>query len=257
MIISGILGHPLKKPRSIKIWKNYFRKRKILSKMIKFDIRPNKLSDFFRFVKKEKKFKAMAVTMPYKKKVLKYIDKIDNFALMAGAVNLIVKEKNKLYGYNTDVYGAYQSIKDKIKYYKKIIIIGLGGTGQAIFNFLSNKYKKKKYLLITNKFKNKKKNRNIFTSKSLSEKMITENILIINCTPLGSNLKKSFVKKTPIKSNLLKKIKKKSFIFDIVYSPKKTRLASECKLNKLKYLNGIKMNSLQAFRALQLAYGKK
>ena len=37
---------------------------------------------------------------------------------MAGAVNLIVKEKNKLYGYNTDVYGAYQSIKDKIKYYK-------------------------------------------------------------------------------------------------------------------------------------------
>ena len=92
----------------------------------------------------------MAVTMPYKKKVLKYIDKIDNFALMAGAVNLIVKEKNKLYGYNTDVYGAYQSIKDKIKYYKKIIIIGLGGTGQAIFNFLSKKYKKKKYLLIKN-----------------------------------------------------------------------------------------------------------
>ena len=104
MIISGILGYPLKNPRSIKIWKNYFRKRKILSKMIKFDIRPNKLSDFFRFVKKAKKFKAMTVTMPYKKKVLKYIDKIDNFALMAGAVNLIVKEKNKLYGYNTDVY---------------------------------------------------------------------------------------------------------------------------------------------------------
>ena len=75
---------------------------------------------------------------------------------MAGAVNLIVKEKNKLYGYNTDVYGAYQSIKDKIKYYKKIIIIGLGGTGQAIFNFYQTNIRKK-YLLITNKFKNKKK----------------------------------------------------------------------------------------------------
>ena len=96
MIISGILGHPLKKPRSIKIWKNYFRKRKILSKMIKFDIRPNKLSDFFRFVKKEKNL-SNGSNDAFIKKVLKYIDKIDNFALMAGAVNLIVKEKKTIW----------------------------------------------------------------------------------------------------------------------------------------------------------------
>ncbi len=80
MIISGILGHPLKKPRSIKIWKNYFKKNNISSKMVKFDVVPKNLPKFFQFIKSEKNFKATAVTMPYKKKVLKYLDDVDEFA---------------------------------------------------------------------------------------------------------------------------------------------------------------------------------
>lgn len=156
MKISGILGHPLKQPRSIKIWKNYFKKKKILSKMLKFDVKPQKLKEFINFIRTEKNFKATAVTMPYKKKVIKFLDKIDDFAMKAGSVNLIIKKNNVLTGYNTDVYGAYHPIKEKIKSYNKIIIIGLGGTGQAIFNFLSNKFKRKKYLLISSKFKCKK-----------------------------------------------------------------------------------------------------
>ena len=81
-------------------------------------------------------------------------------------------------------------------------------------------------------------------------------MIIINCTPLGSNLKTDFLKQIQIKSKFLKKIKKQSFIFDIKYSPKKTLLSYECKKNKIKYLNGIKMNTLQAKRALSLAFGK-
>ena len=79
--------------------------------------------------------------------------------------------------------------------------------------------------------------------------------MIINCTPLGSDLKKKFKNKTPIKKNFLKKIKRKSLIFDIIYSPKLTILSKECKKRKIKYLNGIKMNTLQAVRALNLAFG--
>ena len=71
MIINGILGHPLKNPRSIKIWKNFFKKKKIKANMLKFEITPKKLHNFISYIKKEKKFRAMAVTMPYKKKNLK------------------------------------------------------------------------------------------------------------------------------------------------------------------------------------------
>ena len=124
--------------------------------MLKFDVKPKKLKDFIKFIRAEKNFKATAVTMPYKKKVIKYLDKIDDFAMKAGSVNLIIKTNGALTGYNTDVYGAYYPIKNQIKSYEKIIIIGLGGTGEAIFNFLSSKFKNKKYLLISSKFKYKK-----------------------------------------------------------------------------------------------------
>ncbi len=50
-------------------------------------------------------------------------------------------------------------------------------------------------------------------------------------------------------------MKRKSLIFDIIYSPKLTNLSKECKKRKIKYLNGIKMNTLQAVRALNLAFG--
>ena len=47
-------------------------------------------------------------------------------------------------------------------------------------------------------------------------------------------------------------MKKKSMVFDIVYSPKKTLLFRNCKRLKIKYINGIKMNTMQASKALSI-----
>ena len=76
--------------------------------------------------------------------------------------------------------------------------------------------------------------------------------LFINCSPLGSYLKKKFLKKTPLKINQLKKMKKNLIVFDIIYSPKKTLLSKNCKKLKINYINGIKMNTLQASKALDI-----
>ena len=61
--------------------------------MLKFDILPQNLKKFLTNIKKDKNFKAMAVTMPYKKAVLSYLDELDQFAKTTGAVNLIIKKK--------------------------------------------------------------------------------------------------------------------------------------------------------------------
>ena len=159
-------------------------------------------------------------------------------------------------GYNTDLYGAFNSIRDEIRKFDRIIIIGLGGTGQAIFKYLSSRYKKSKFLLISRKYKIKKKSKKIQILNKIHSKILIKPALIINCSPLGSDLKKQFIKQTPIKKELIKKINSSSFVFDIIYSPKKTIFSNICKRNKLKYLNGLKMNTLQAFRALELAFGK-
>lgn len=255
MIINGILGYPLKNPRSIQIWKNFFKKKKIHAKMLKFEIKPKNLDDFFLSIRKKKNFKAMAVTMPYKKAVIKYLDALNDFAKKSKSVNLIVKNKNKLKGYNTDIFGAISTIKIFINNYDKIIILGLGGTGQAIFNYLFSRYKKR-FLLISEKFRFKKKEK-IQISRSIKIKDISKPCLIINCTPVGSNLKKKYINKFPIKKNILSYINNKSVIFDIVYAPKKTILSKYCSKNKIKYINGLKMNTLQAQKALQIAFASK
>jgi len=47
-------------------------------------------------------------------------------------------------------------------------------------------------------------------------------------------------------------MKKNSTIFDIVYKPKKNQLSKLCKKNRIKYFNGLKMNTLQAQKALKI-----
>ena len=74
--------------------------------------------------------------------------------------------------------------------------------------------------------------------------------LFINCSPLGSNLKKNYVKKTPLDKKLLQFAKKKLFIFDIVYKPKVTILNRLCKTLKINYQNGLQMNTIQAEEAI-------
>ena len=148
-----------------------------------------------------REFKATAVTMPYKISVMKYMHDLDSYAQKAKSVNLIIKKNKKLIGFNTDVYGAYESVKKIIPNYRLIIIIGLGGTGSAIFNFLKKKGKNNEFLIITSK---KLKNmRNVVFKKKFDEKILSKKSLIINCTPLGSDLSKKYLKKLPIEKNLI------------------------------------------------------
>ena len=252
--ICGIVGYPLKKPRSIPIWKNFFKKNKILSSIDKFEINRDDFPKFINFIKREKNFLAMAVTMPYKKKIIKYLDRLDSYAKKTQSVNLVVKRVKSLHGFNTDIFGAMQSIKKQINSFNKIVIIGLGGTGQAIFNFLSKTFPSKSFILISSKSKRLFKAKNLILMRKLNKNIIKNKLLIINCTPLGSALKKDFIKKTPIDEVLFKFFNNKSFVFDIIYSPKKTKLYKLCKKYKIKHTNGIFMNTIQAQRALEIVF---
>lgn len=248
----GIIGYPLNKPRSIPIWKKYIKMNKIKAKMDSFEIKPNSFSKYIKKIKNDRNFLAMAVTMPYKKEILKFCDELDTFAKKTSSVNLVVKRKEKLFGYNTDIYGANESIKKKIDKYKNIIIIGLGGTGQAIFNYLFKTYKNKNFFLISSKYSfasNK-----VIILKKLNKTILSQKALIFNCTPLGSDLKKGFKKRLPIEKGLIKEISKKSYIFDIIYSPLETFFLKKCKSLGLKCINGIRMNTLQAEKALKIVF---
>ena len=111
-----IIGYPLNKPRSVKIWKNYFKLKNINSSMSSLEVKKNKLKQFFNGISNNKNFLASAVTSPLKIISYKYIIPGDIITKRAGSINLIIKKKNLFYGYNTDIISLIKIIK---KYKKK------------------------------------------------------------------------------------------------------------------------------------------
>ena len=91
------------------------------------------------------------ITLPYKEKVIEYVDCVDNISKKIGAVNTIVNKNGKIYGFNTDGIGAIISIEKssrKIETTDKVVIMGAGGCSRAI---CSKVYSRTKNLVIVNR----------------------------------------------------------------------------------------------------------
>lgn len=98
-----------------------------------YDLCPLSKEEFKNFMEK-REFKAINVTIPYKKDVIPYLKEMDESATAIGAVNTIVNKEGNLYGYNTDMPGfIYMVNQNKIQMKdKKVVVLGNGGAAQAI-----------------------------------------------------------------------------------------------------------------------------
>ena len=93
------------------------------------ELRPDELPAFM----KERSFRGINVTIPYKQAVIPFLDRIDGTARMIGAVNTVTSRDGVLTGFNTDLYGLTCLIR-KIGLDlrgKKVLILGTGGTSRT------------------------------------------------------------------------------------------------------------------------------
>ena len=75
------------------------------------------------------------ISMPYKQKVLPFLDQIDKLALTIGSVNTIVQRDGKLKGYNTDGIGFFRSLPNDFSIQgKNLVLLGAGGAALAIIS---------------------------------------------------------------------------------------------------------------------------
>ena len=250
-----IIGYPLNKPRSVVLWKSFFKKKKLYEfTMNPMEVKKKNAKKIINSFLVDKNFFASAVTMPLKKELVKYVKFGNSLTKIAGSINLILKVRKNLIGYNTDIFAALKTIQ-KIKNKKKILIIGLGGTGKPLAKVLAMKFKKSEIVCVSSKkHKDLLSNKNIDIKKNILKVDLSSSNLIINCTPIGSNLTKSYEKLSPITQKELNLVDKKANVFDIIYKPRKTLLSKFCEKRKIKYHNGINMNTLQAKEALNIIY---
>jgi shikimate dehydrogenase len=204
------------------------------------------------------------VTIPYKVKVMNFLNKIDRLALEIGAVNTILNENGKLIGLNTDGKGAIRALKEnncKIEG-RKVVIIGAGGAGRAVSYFIMkelpeklvifNRTKEKAFELADSLKKKFKSNVEAFPLVMHYLKREIENAdILINCTSVGMfpNVEATIIPKELLRRDLI--------VMDIVYNPIETRLLKDVKDVGAKAISGIHMLVYQAALSFKLWTGEE
>ena len=201
---------------------------------------------------KEKKINGINVTIPFKKKIIPYVDKLTLEAKNTQSVNTIYLENDKVIGHNTDIGGFKMSVERSNFNLtnKKVLILGAGGVVSSII-FALNEMKVSK-IIVSNRTKEKVENLKILFNKlDIAEwGDIPDFDMIINATSLG--LKKED------KINLdFSKIGTDKFFYDVIYNPKETNFLKVGKKLGNKTENGKLMFIFQALLAFNVWHGIK
>ncbi len=188
------------------------------------------------------------VTVPYKNKIISFMDNLTKEASETKSANTIYMENGKIIGHNTDIAGfelAIRSYGYDVKK-KNIFIFGAGGVVPSIIVALKRMGALKIFLYnrTISKAENIKK---IFKDIEIIDKdNIPESIdVIINASSLGIN------KSDKIELNY-NKIGKNKFYYDVIYNPAETNFLREAKKLGNKVENGKKMFIYQAHQSFAI-----
>jgi len=260
---AGIIGYPLSHTLSPSMHNFIYQKLGIDVEYKKWEISPNNLKSHIEKINNEN-FIGANITVPYKEKIVPLLDEIRNEAKFTGAVNTIVKNNNKLIGYNTDVYGIEQTLDIKLKndVINNAVIFGAGGAAKAAFFVLLQRglnnltivnRTKSNALKMISKFNNVNCDQTIITlnEKSQIKSACLSADLIINTTILGMK-NSGYEDISPIDSTF---IDSNSVIFDMVYNPTKTPLIKIALERNANIIEGLDMLVYQAIKSIELWTG--
>lgn len=245
----GLIGKPVEHSLSPAIHNALFKKHKINAIYLPFEV-----DDLESAVKGARALgiQGLNVTMPYKERILEFLDGISDDANVIGSVNTIVNREGKFVGYNTDGIGVLKALKRFVEIKnKRILVLGAGGAGRAIAYTLS----KLTEVVVLNRTERKAKELEKFgvkgekLSKGRLEYYSSWADIVINATPIGMNEDRS-----PVPGELLRK---NQVVFDIVYSPLETRLLREAREAGCLTIDGLWMLVYQGAESFRLWTGIK
>lgn len=206
------------------------------------ELAPDEVESFIRHAD----FEAINVTIPYKEKVIPFIDVIDEGAELIGAVNTVVKRDGLLYGYNTDFYGmSALARRTGIDFSdKKVLVLGTGGTSATAVAVARAEGAREVI-----KVSRKPGHNEISYADATARHRDAE--IIINTTPVGM-YPRIFGK--PIE---LRRFTRLEGVLDAIYNPIKTPLILEAESRGVRASGGLYMLVAQAVRASEHFLGAK
>ncbi len=244
-----VIGKPIEHSLSPKLHNYWIKSNNIDASYEKRKLNENQLEDLILKIR-EKKIHGINVTVPYKKVIIPYLDKLTQESKNTQSVNTVYFKNNKIVGHNTDIDGFKLGVENlKLNLTgKRILILGAGGVVPSIV-FALNKMKVSE-ITISNRTKHKAESlKNLFENLKIVEwGEVPEFDVIINATSIG--LKKDD------KINLdFSRIGKNKFFYDVIYNPNETNFLKNAKKLGNKTENGKLMFIYQALAAFKVWHG--
>ncbi len=244
---------PSKGARSPVLWNKVFSAEKKKIKMIPLDVEPHRVEELFYSLQDNKQCLGGAIAVPYKEVMFGLTkNQLSPEVQNIGAINCFFRKdnllSNKFTGTNTDGEASLDPITHLLEKTdkKNIALIGMGGSGKAIWAFLNKKFGRHHTITSFNRTKIENLNGPRVLELEKFELFLPTFDLVINATSAGSY---NDLNSTPFDIGILKTAKADCVIYDIIYDPLKTKLILASEDRGLKTINGLRMNLIQAVLA--------
>ncbi len=244
-----VIGNPIEHSLSPKLHNYWIDKNKIDAIYEKIKINENNLENIVEKIR-QKEIKGINVTVPFKGKIINYLDELSLESQKTKSVNTVYIKEEKIIGHNTDIHGFEMSFK--MSNYnlidKKVLLLGSGGVVPSII-FALYKMKISK-ITVCNRTKSKAEDlKLLFKNLDICNwGEIPEFDLIINATSVGLNKNDDL--------NLdFSKVGENKFFYDVIYNPAHTNFLKFGKKLGNKIQNGKMMFIHQAAASFKLWHG--
>jgi len=235
MNMYGLIGFPLSHSYSVKYFTDFFTRENIPAVFKNFPI--ENIDLFPELLKENPSLKGLAVTIPFKKSIIPYLEKISPVVEATGACNCIQIRDGICTGFNTDIIGFEKSFMPALlPADTHALILGTGGAA-ASAAFVCKK-NKKDFLFVSGK---KTKAANTILYEEIDEKMMQQYSIIINATPAGQFPDENTAPNIPYNY-----ITQKHYLFDMVYNPEETQFLKNGSKQGARIKNGLQMLEIQA-----------
>ena len=260
-----VIGNPIAHSLSPLLHNYWFKKYRFLDSI--YEKKKVEKKDLKKIVEqiKNDEVKGVNVTVPFKREIFNFIDTAPHEVQFTKSVNTLVKENDKVVGYNTDQQGFEISLEenDWDCKDKKILIIGAGGVTPSILSTLIRVDGAEK-IYLSNRTRSKAEELKKFWDKALSiyqmkkdtieiidwEKKSELCDLIINTTSVG------LIKDEKLNFDFSDYNNKKDVLFyDLIYNPKETNFLKDARIRGNRTMNGKMMFLWQAHLAFKMWTG--
>lgn len=239
----GLIGFPLGHSFSKKYFTEKFEREGLSD--CSFDLYEiPEISMLPQLLHEHPELEGLSVTIPYKEKVIPFLDSLDPACEAIGAVNCIKIRKGKLTGHNTDYIGFKISLENWLgKEKTKALVLGTGGASKAVVQALKDL--KIPYLMVSRT--PEQEGQISYGDLKTNPRILEDHQLIVNTTPLGT-----YPNTEQMPEILPDLISARHKVYDLVYNPEKTFLMRSTEARGAMVKNGLEMLYLQAEAAWKI-----